>query len=675
MEMSELAKVMGRRAGVTGAAVAAVSVPYTFQRTFMTRTNLDQALVTGLSYSITQALASTIQEVIQSGALVAARSKSGSRDVSLPRWSRAAIGVDLAAVAGGIAAQWLFRQRPDEQLGRASVRAVGQAVAVTGSTGALVGGIQEATRFAGGWRAAATMAGVTGAVAGQREWDRRRKEAVLEEQGIESSEISAARSLGMGTGVAIGASLIGALEGAIAARVAGVAGRVLPGGDAIWRPLGHMGSLALLGSGVRAGAQQVFRMIEGQEFSVEPAIDVPPLYPEVSGGPESVIDFRSLAKMGRRFVWTVRTPEIIERVTGEPATAMPIRVYVGLESGATEEERVALAIAELRRTGAFDRSWLMITTPTGTGYGNYAAAGALELLSLGDSANVVMQYGARPSPISLDRVSEGRAQVGLLVAAIGAELAARPPDQRPRVVMFGESLGAWSSQDAFIDKGTRGLVDAGIDYAIWIGTPMESKWKEQVLRDERPDVDRSLVGVFNDIGEWDALPSSEQEPIRFVMITHYNDGVAKFGSSLAVQAPEWLGEPETRPPSVPKSQRWIPVTTFVQALIDTKNAARVVPGVFDADGHDYRGDLVPFLSAVLGFDASQERQSAIVAALETEEFRRTRWIKERGKVGESMAAVILDKLRAQDPEAFTNAVRAVEQDFVAKEEQQSSESS
>lgn len=663
MDTNDLTRAMARRAGGTGAAVAAIATPYTFQRTFMTRSNLDQALVTGLSYAITQALASTIQETLQSGA--AAVTRSASRGERLQRWSRSAIAVDVIAAAGGLVVHRLFERRENEQLSRATIRTAGHAVAVTGAAGAIVGGIQHATGFSGGWRTAATLAGSTGVVAGQREWDRRRRETALGEQGLELSEISASRSLGMGVGVAVGASALGGLEGAIATRTARLASRILPGGEVMWRPVGHVASLAVLATVARAGAQRVFRMIEGQQFAVEPAIDVPPLYPEVSGSPESGVDFRSLAKMGRRFVWTVRTPHIIEEVTGSPAKAVPIRVYVGLKSAETEEQRVAIAIAELKRTGAFDRSWLMVTTPTGTGYGNYAAAGALEFLSGGDCANVVMQYGARPSPISLDRVADGRVQTRMLVDAIAAELADRSPDERPTVVMFGESLGAWSSQDAFIEQGTDGLLEAGIDYAIWIGTPMESKWKDQVTGDARPNVDKSLLGVFNDIGEWEALPPEATAKIRFVMITHYNDGVAKFGPSLAVQAPGWLGDIEERPPSVPRSQRWIPITTFVQALIDTKNAARVVPGVFDADGHDYRGDLVPFMSALLGFGASEQEQAAIVAALETEELRRTRWIKERGKVGESMAAVILDKLREQDPEAFAAAVRSVEQDLVA----------
>ena len=91
----------------------------------------------------------------------------------------------------------------------------------------------------------------------------------------------------------------------------------------------------------------------------------------------------------------------------------------------------------------------------------------------------------------------------MLIAAICATGSRTcPPGKRPKFVLFGESLGAWTSQDAFVDQGTQGLVDAGVDHAIWIGTPHFSKWKEQVLYDDRPDVDRDLIGVFNDIGEW-----------------------------------------------------------------------------------------------------------------------------------------------------------------------------
>ena len=46
------------------------------------------------------------------------------------------------------------------------------------------------------------------------------------------------------------------------------------------------------------------------------------------------------------------------RFSGEPAKE-PIRVYVGLDSASTAQERAALAVQELERTGAFDRKLLV----------------------------------------------------------------------------------------------------------------------------------------------------------------------------------------------------------------------------------------------------------------------------------------------------------------------------
>ncbi len=335
---------------------------------------------------------------------------------------------------------------------------------------------------------------------------------------------------------------------------------------------------------------------------------------------------------------------VIEEVMEQPAAAQPIRAYVGLESAATEEARVDLALQELERTGAFDRSWLMVASPTGTGYVNYAAASILEFLSRGDCATVAMQYSARPSPLSLDRVAEGRDHARLLFAALRDRLAKCPEGKRPKLVLFGESLGAWTSQDAFVDRGTQGLVEDGIDYAIWIGTPHFSKWKEQVLFDDQPNIDRSLIGVCNDIGEWEALHAEARARIRYMMITHNDDGVAVFGPELAVQAPEWLGAPETRPASVPRGMRWVPTTTFFQVLVDMKNAANVVPGVFAARGHDYRADLLPFFSRVLGFDTSPEQVERVGKWLEGRELLRTQWMKSHGSVERSLAASVLERL-------------------------------
>jgi len=253
--------------------------------------------------------------------------------------------------------------------------------------------------------------------------------------------------------------------------------------------------------------------------------------------------------------------------------------------------------------------------------------------------------------LSLDHVNEGRAQARLLLDAIHQRVSGLPAGKRPKVLLFGESLGAWTSQDAFVDHGTQGLVDAGVDRAIWIGTPHFSKWKERVLYDDRPDVDRDLIGVFDHIGQLEELDPEARARLRFVMITHDNDGVGAFGPALAIQAPEWLGPPEHRRPTVPKGMRWTPATGFFQVLVDMKNAANVVPGVFAASGHDYRADLLPFFAALLGLPATTAQLERIAAWLEAREKLQSEWTKAHGALDKSLAATVLHRLMQEERDA------------------------
>jgi hypothetical protein len=172
------------------------------------------------------------------------------------------------------------------------------------------------------------------------------------------------------------------------------------------------------------------------------------------------------------------------------------------------------------------------------------------------------------------------------------------------------------------------------------------------------------VGTFDRVEDLEALSPDDRDRLRYVMVTHTNDGVALFGPELLFQQPEWLGPAETRPRKIPKGQRWVPITSFVQTLIDTKNAARVVPGRFEAEGHDYRADIVPFFNAVLGFDERPELLERMREALEHEEALRTEWIATHGKVGHGMASVVLQEVRESHPEVFKDAVAAVRERHV-----------
>ena len=151
---------------------------------------------------------------------------------------------------------------------------------------------------------------------------------------------------------------------------------------------------------------------------------------------------------------------------------------------------------------------------------------------------------------------------------------------RPKFVLFGESLGAWTSQDPFVDHGTQGLVDTGIDHAIWIGTPHFSKWKEQVLYDGRPDVDPSLVArVQHDIDEWHALDpdGAGPHPLRDDHAPRRRRRALR--PELAIQAPGrgWARRTNARR-ACRRACGGCRRIAFFQVLVDMKNSATVVPG-------------------------------------------------------------------------------------------------
>ena len=357
-----------------------------------------------------------------------------------------------------------------------------------------------------------------------------------------------------------------------------------------------------------------------------------------------------MSKQGRRFVWNAQPAEMIAQVMGEDAMDV-IRVYVGLESAETDVKRVELAMRELDRTHAFDREWLLIDLPTGTGYVNYAAVSVLEMLSRGNCATVAMQYAARPSPLSLDRVGEGHRHARRLVDAIAERLRGMPVASRPKVVLFGESLGAWTSQDAFLDQGTHGLIDAGIDYAIWIGTPHFSQWKEQVLRDERVDVASELIGV---VQRHRRMGSNTGRAARAGALRddHASQRRRRPFRARPHRSSRRIGSvrPEQRWREIPKGMRWMPITTFFQVLVDMKNSANVVPGVFAATGHDYRADLLPFFRAVLGLTVTDDQMQRLAAWLERRELVRSEWVKNHGTADKSLAASLVVAWMRESPE-------------------------
>ena len=435
-------------------------------------------------------------------------------------------------------------------------------------------------------------------------------------------------TLSVGTGIALAVGSIMMAERKAARASASALDRYVGGPTAAWLPLTHAVIGGSLGLGVRTGFDRVLSKIAASNSRTEVRYAQPPSASTVSGGPESAVAFGDLGLQGRRFVIEASTGEQIDEVLGETGAMDAIRVYVGVQSAETIDERVALAIAELHRTGAFDRSVLIVGSPAGTGYFNYIPVEAGEYLARGDVASVAIQYGSLPSMLSVGKVPLAIEQHGALLRAINDVLSQRDPSDRPRVVLYGESLGAQTSQEGFVGGGTDILDELHVDRGLWAGTPYAGKWRRELLAGG-PNIDDTVFGTFASIDEYRDQPQDDREAIRFFFLNHHEDPVTRFGLDIAYQEPTWLGRPDQRPPNVSLTQRWVPAVTFWQTAIDTKNAATVIPGAFDALGHDYRADLAQFVSTAYALtDVSDEQMASIEERLRRSEVERA------GKIAE-----------------------------------------
>jgi uncharacterized membrane protein len=395
-----------------------------------------------------------------------------------------------------------------------------------------------------------------------------------------------------------------------------------------------------------AGVSYVGRANE----KVEPGYATPPPSPLVSGSPQSLLPFADLGQQGRRYVTDVVTPQLITQVMGEDAIAQPIRTYVGFNSEPLYPTgRAELALKELDRTGAFDRSYLLLVSPTGTGWVDHTLIETAEFLTRGDIATCCIQYGRYPSFLSVQKVALGRSQFRLLLWGVQQRLAGRPAERRPRVLIFGESLGAWTSSDVVMFQGIEGFDYYGVDRALWVGLPWLAKWSRSgMARGSSTLVPEGTVGVFDRHEQLRELPDDQRTRLRAVVLSHDNDPIAVFGPDLLVAPPPWLADGQ-RGRGVPERMRWRPLVTFVQTAMDAANAMVSVPGKFGSFGHDYRGDMVRFVHDAFQLPAVTEQQLAsIEQTLQSLELERA----ERIKAHRAEAAPAAPAHRAADQDAL-----------------------
>lgn len=616
---------------ITAAAAAGAS----FQRGLMPRTTKDQAVLTGVLVAINYGIVVTGQSAVQALAGMLAGKEASPR-----RFRAAAMGVEAAALAAGLALQKALPEYPSEPMARAGARSIGFR-AVVGSGAGLAGLIvtdaaSRARRHEVRALPVAPLAVVGAAAAATTYGLARRRQAAsgsVDEHGIpvtSDSRLLVGRALGAGALVAGATFTASHGERLVAHGVAYPLGKVIPG--AVARLVGHGVALGGLGAAGFLGIRKVLANADHTGAAVEAAYATQPTSEHVSGGPHSLISADDIGREGRRYVNMALTSAEIGDVTGRTDTTAPVRAFVGLDSAPTPEARADLALRELEALGGLERPLIVFYTPTGTGYVNYVVLETVEYLTGGNCAQIAMQYSLRPSPMALGEVGVGKEQNEAFLTALRARIEKMPEGERPRLLMFGESLGAQTGADTLF-QGHAEINTFGIERVLFIGMP-GSTAAPRHWREDKEAVDPQGVAV--EVGtheEWLALPQELRDRLRVVLLSQHDDPIVKFDMPLAVQRPGWLGP--NRDPAVPAELRWQPLATFLATMIDAMNAMSVVPGTFVARGHDYRKQLAVFVRDVFGLDEPEAGMEPVERALRARELA---WATRRVSAAQAEAA-------------------------------------
>jgi uncharacterized membrane protein len=160
-----------------------------------------------------------------------------------------------------------------------------------------------------------------------------------------------------------------------------------------------------------------------------------------------------------------------------------------------------------------------------------------------------------------------------------------PEAQRPKLVVFGESLGSFGGEAPFL--ALNNLV-ARTDGALFSGPTFNNTvWTELTRNRDAgspmwlPIYDKGenvrFVAHSDDLGR----PADPWGQPRVVYLQHASDPIAWGNAELLVAEPDWLREP--RGYDVSGRMQWIPVVTFLQVSADMAVAVNVP----DGHGHVY----------------------------------------------------------------------------------------
>jgi uncharacterized membrane protein len=612
-------------AGVIGAAFA---VARSYQPNLLTRASRDQAIITGVTSAGAYGVFSAGDSVL--GAIASRVSRTEEPGSGARLLVAGAAGAASAGVA--LALPW----QEHESTGRAVGRLLGQTAAAIAAASAITTAANG--RAPGLSRKAALGAAVAvgvGSWLSMKPWQQRFG-SMLDTQmpGATDShghyfqedavrQVSPAKSAAIGLGVAAATYGLAHGESALTSALSKAATIVIGGEPQDHRMLGRITSAALTVGTIWFGVGQVSALLAKGGGSVEPGMRTPPQAPEITGSPDSGIDWTKVTREGARWLGMTLQPENIASVMGVDKAMQPIRVYASLDMTNSDEERANILLAEIDRTKALERKAFALFSPTGSGYVNYVACETFEYLMLGDCASAAIQYSVLPSALSLTRVPTGTAQTEMVMRGITKRLMAMPASKRPKVFLFGESLGSQVSQEMFRGTGMFGLEGTGIDAAVWIGTPAATQWRRQVWGTrtvaQAPEVGPGAAYLPRNLDDWRALPQDQRDQMKYLLLMNGDDPIPKFGSQVAWRKPDWLGPDDKRPLGSPQGTRWLPGMTCLTTFFDMQNALMPTPGIFAEGGHDYRDVLPQAILETWRLKATDAQMTSVNAALRQRE--------------------------------------------------------
>ncbi len=337
--------------------------------------------------------------------------------------------------------------------------------------------------------------------------------------------------------------------------------------------------------------EQALRVADSSFQELDQRIDPEtqrPANPLKTGSDASLVDWELLGSRGRQFVVSGPGAAEIGAFFGTPALE-PLRIYVGLNSRETAEQRAELAFEEMLRVGAFERSALVVVVPTGTGWIDPAALDTLDYLHRGDVASVALQYSYLSSWLSLLAEPGYGAEAGrALFRVVYDHWTALPQDARPRLYLHGLSLGAMNSESS---TDLYDVVADPFDGALWAGPPFSTSQWRRVTAERQPDSpawlprfrDGSIIRFANQettLGQ----QGGDWGPMRIGYLQYASDPVTFFDPYAFLREPAWMrGEPG---PDVSPDLRWFPVVTMLQLAFDMAVATTSPIG----HGHVYAPD-------------------------------------------------------------------------------------